>query len=207
MKRMAMLLVGSVVLVGLTGAASATVMQIQLGGIDMVYDGVKIVDAGGASPDPLTNATFLVDGATAGVVNTGVTLDLLVPGVTGIPITGGQVNSAAGGTLYLGLGGGDYLSLTLGSGVVNYIPLTSTVQFVFVGAAASINGQQLPFNLTLGEPVSVSVSSQIMQPVTESGGIVTGFVAAGTGEIQGVPEPASMVLLAIGGLAMVRRRR
>ncbi|MFB3894246.1 MAG: PEP-CTERM sorting domain-containing protein [Phycisphaerae bacterium] len=208
MKRVAMMLVGSVVLVALTGAASATIMQIQIGGLDLVYDGVKIVDAGGASPDPLTNATFLLDGVNKGAVTTGVTMDLMIPGVSGIPAAGGQVSSDPGGTLSLTLGsGGDYLTLTLGSAVVSYIPLPGTVQFVFVGSAATIDGQQLPFGLSLGDPVSVSVSSQITQPVTQSGGIVTGFETAGTGEIQGVPEPGTIALLALGALAALRRRR
>ncbi|MCY2931393.1 MAG: PEP-CTERM sorting domain-containing protein [Planctomycetota bacterium] len=115
----------------------------------------------------------------------------------------------ANGSLYLDLGSGEYLSLTLASAVVSYIPLTSTVQFVFAGAASAIAGQQLPYGLSLVDPVSVSFSTQVTPgSVSQSGGYVTAFTSAGTGEIQGIPEPTTMVVLATGGLAtLVRRRR
>lgn len=203
-------LVGAAILAGLAPAASAEIIQIQLGGADFRYDGAQatVEDTGTrTSPDPLTNATFLVGGVSLGADTTGVTLDLHIPGVSNIPVAGGQVTSASGGNLDLDLGGGEYLYLTLGSTAVNYLPLTSTMRFVFVGAIATIDGQQLPHGLSLDDPVSVSFSTQVMGPVSQSGGYVTAFASAGTGEIQGVPEPASMGLLALGGLALLRRRR
>ena len=113
MKRLALLLIGLAGLVGLTPAASGGIIQIQMGGVNIRYDGTNIVDAGATDPDSLTNATFLVDSVSLGADTTDVTLDLLVPSVSGIPATGGQVTSAADGNLDLDLGGGEYLSLTL----------------------------------------------------------------------------------------------
>ena len=94
-------------------------IQIQMGGIDLFYTGGVIRDAGISDPDPLTNATFLVDGAVVGVATEDVTLDLHIPGVLNLPATAGSVTSSIDGDL--ALGGEDYLSLTLKSATVTNI--------------------------------------------------------------------------------------
>ena len=211
MKRFTLLLVGSVMLAGVAPIASAALIQIQLGGVDLRYNGTNLFDAGTSSPDPLTNATFMVDGFEAGVDTTDVTMDLHIPGVTNIPVGGGQLNSSSGGSLNLDLGGGEYLSLALDSAFVAYIPMTSTIQFVFIGSAASSTGQNLPHGISINDPIGISFSTQIVEPISQSGGFVAVFKSAGTGEIQGfgvgIPEPATLSLLALGGLAILRRRR
>ena len=78
MKRV-LLGISLVVLVGTAPAASAATVQIQLGGVDLSYDGTDIVDSGSTSPDPLTNATFLSGNTLLGVDDTDVTLDLNIP--------------------------------------------------------------------------------------------------------------------------------
>ncbi len=212
MTRFSILLVGSLILLlCLTQASSAALIQIQLGGVGLRYTGNTIFDAGTADPDPLTNATFLVDGVPVGEDTSGVTLDLRIPGLANIPVGGGQVNSSAIGSLDLDLGDGEYLSLSLDTAVVTYIPLTSTIQFVFVGSTASSTGQNLPYEISIDDPIGVSFSTQITEPISHGGGFVSVFRSAGTGEIQGfgvgIPEPATMSLLALGGLALLRRRR
>ena len=191
----------------MVSSASAAVIQIQLGGIDLSYNGTNIVDTGTIqNPDPLTNATFIVNKVPVGVDDTGVTLDLYIPKVFNIPVVGGTVSSDIDGSLYLNLGDGKFLSLKLDSVAVTYIPLASTVYFVFAGSSASIAGQQLPYSLSLDDPVSVSFSTQVSQ-LSTAGVYVSSFVSAGTGEIQGVPEPATLSMLALGGLAMLKRKR
>lgn len=211
MTRYSKLLVGAIALICLTNVSSAALIQIQLGGVNLTYQGTNIVDGGTSDPDPLTNATFFVDGLPVGEDTTDVTLDLRIPGVAGIPGGGGQVNSAAGGVLDLQLGGGEFLSLALDSATVVYLPETSTMQFVFVGSAANSTGQNLPHEISINDPIGISFSTRITEPISQSGGFVAVFKSAGTGEIQGfgvgVPEPATLGMLALGGFALLRRRR
>lgn len=194
------------VLVGMTQVASATMIQIQMGGVDLFYTGGVVKDAGTSAPDPLTNATFFVDGAEIGRVTEGVTLDLRIPGVENLPTAFGSVTSSQTGTLEL-MFGDDYLNLTLQSATVTNIPLTETLNIIFIASASELSSQQLPFGITIGEPISVSFSTHTTVPVSKSGNHITVFRSAGTGEITGVPEPATMTLLAIGGVTMLMRRR
>lgn len=196
-------------------------LLIGLDGVNIRYDGTNLVDAdgGGADPDPLNSASFKDGpefGNLIGTLSTDVTMDLLVPNVTGIKADGSnEVLSAAGGTLVLRQGVNIFLALELTEAIVDYdvisIPAFSTsVRLTFIGAAAEIDSQALPFGLVLGEPVSVTFSMPTVTSITQTGGPnseLTGFRAAGTGDIQGVPEPASLGLLGMGALAIARRRR
>ncbi len=70
--------------------------------------------------------------------------------------------------------------------------------------------QSLPFGLAFDttQPISIVLSSANLTNVTTAGGFVTGFHAAGTGNISGtlLPEPTTMLLLALSGVALLRRR-
>jgi len=212
MTRFSKLLVGAIALICLTQVSSAALIQIQLGGVDLTYNGTEIIDGGASDPDQLTNATFMIDGVQVGDPDTtDVTLDLRIPGVAGIPDTGGKVTSAAGGTLDLQLGDGQYLSLELDAATVLYQQETSTIGFAFACSAATNAGLNLPHEISIDNPIGISFSTRITEPVSQSNGSIDFFQSAGTGEIQGfgvgVPEPATMGLLAFGGLALLRRRR
>ena len=191
-------------------------IQIEFTGVDLAYNGFEITDADPAldDPDPLSSVVFSVNNVLIGpILTSDITHDLFVPGVAGIPTSGGSVMSASGGTLDLGLGAGNYLNLNLAPVNVNFINIPGAVTFVFAGSVANVTGQDLPSGLQIGENVVVSISSQVnsMSLTDDGAGTVTGFSSAGTGEVGGiaVPEPTSIVLLllAIAGTCSLTSRQ
>lgn len=216
------------VALALTAASvsAATIASIEFTGMNLVYNGSSIVDAGspaggGRNPafaDPLTTADFKINGVLQGSITTDVSLDVFIPDVTGI--------SSAPNTVFnlWTVGNPGYFDLLVGTGPsaaqyiqvdldrvnVTYIDVSNTVQFTFGAAVSDTFVQNLPFGLQLGDPVTVSFSAQIAAgSKTTAGGFVTGFNANGTGEIAGpqVPEPATCALAACGLIAMVAVRR
>jgi len=73
-------------------------------------------------------------------------------------------------------------------------------------------GQSLPIVGEFENEVAISFSSQVKSgSLKNDGTVVTGFLASGTGEVQGnlVPEPTTVALLISGLLACllgIRRR-
>jgi len=190
-------------------------IEIEFTGVDISYNGTDIVDDDPFSgdPDPLTSVVITVDDTLNGSVITDfISQNLYIPSVASIPDGGGSVQSAAGGSLYLELGSGNHLSLTLGQVDINYIDFYGALQFVFAATVGGVSAQDLPYGLQIGQELGVSFSTQVAAgSLTTSGGSVTGFTAAGTGEVEGpaVPEPTSFVLLmlVIAGACSLRHRR
>jgi hypothetical protein len=194
---------GVIFLLSQAGASAETLM-IQYTGLDITYDGNTISEVG--NPDSLSSLVFKVNGVEVPpVLTSGIAIDLSIPGVTGLPITGGGTTSAAGGTLSLTLPAGGFVNLELGAAEIYFtaIPVGAYKLYFALGAsAADVLGQALPIDGELGGDISVSFSTQILNSsLTSSGGYVTGFVASGTGEIEGglIPEPSSIALV-LGGL-------
>lgn len=192
--------------------ASASTIEIQIIDVDIEYDYLtgEITDAG--SPTDEVSALFFENGggAVGNLQNPpeDLSIDLTVPGVFDIDPAGDVVMSAAGGSLEL-LTPSSILSLDLASAEVTYLPVGSTFEFVFVGTVGSIASQSLPFGLVLGDPVAVTLSTQVVGDVVASATRVESFTASGTGEIEGefIPEPASVALLSVvAGIAAARRR-
>jgi hypothetical protein len=206
------LLVGLV----LSAPAHASMIQIQITGMNWIYEGVNLYDAGGtnasgnpASSDPLISAIFLVDGAVVGVLTTNVWFDAAITGVGALPLKG----TVSGSSGFFGLlttnanpGWGIALNIT------NYSITTDTsgANGTMTGSLldANIADQNLPFGLLLGDPVTVSFSATIFDP-TVSAGNYTAFTAGGTGEIVGsaVPIPSSAYLLVAGLIGLITMRR
>ena len=188
--------------------ASASMIEIQVIDVDIVYDSStgEITDAGSPS-DPLSALFFSDSGGPVGNLQNppdDLSIDLSVPGVFGIDPAGDVVFSAPGGSLEL-LTPASILSLDLESAEVIY---GSTLEVVFIGTVGAISSQDLPFGLVIGDPVGVTFSTQVDSLVASST-MVESFTASGTGEITGefIPEPSSVAMLAVAaGLAAVRRR-
>ncbi len=200
-------------------SAQASTLEIQISGLDLQYDGTNIFDAGvhnttgsgdPAESDPLSLLEFYIDGNLVGSQNTNVFADIYIKDVLNIPVGGGGVVSAGNGDAF----GIDLLTenQTPGWGLALDI---DTMQFFYTGAeisitvaglASSLFAQDLPFGLAFdpNEQITIVLSSANLNNVTSAGGFLTGFDAAGTGNIAGVlvPEPSSMVLAAFGAAAL-----
>jgi len=205
----------------------AATIEIQFTGMNLQYDGSAIYDngvtAGGvadpADADSLISVDFLVDGISVGSLSSDISLDVYIPDVTGISSASGTVYNATtvGNPGYFDLLIGttplasEFLTIDLEEVNVTYIDVLNIVQFTFGAAVSDVFAQNLPFGLQIGDPVTVSFSSQITPGTrTTGGGLVTGFDATGTGEIQGdlIPEPATCLLAAFGliGCLTIRRK-
>lgn len=197
----------------LAAPAEAALIEIQFTGLDVVYDGSVISDAEPTGHDELDTATLKVDGvhATGSPFVAGVAIDLSIPGVLSIPVSGGTVLSAAGGTLDLTLPGGDYLALTLSEAEVTYLDGGASLGFALAGTLAGVSGQSLPDGLYYDSVVEVSFSTNVLD-LSDDGTHLTGFVSRGSGEIFGsdapaIPEPATALLCGLAATLLAAGRR
>ena len=217
----------AVVAGSLAAPISASIVEIQFTGMNLTYDGSAIYDGGStaggvgdpADADPLSSVDFFVDGLPAGSLSSDISLDVYIPDVTGISAAANTVYSQTtpGNPGYFDLLIGtsplasEFVIIDLSEVTVTYVDVLNLVQFTFGAAVGDIFGQNLPFGLAVGDPVTVSFSSQLTPGTkTDNGVDITGFDATGTGEIQGtlVPEPATCLLAAFGliGCLAVRRK-
>lgn len=192
----------------------ADTILIEFDGLDVEYAGSEIFDAdpGAADPDPVSDTTIDVGGIEVFSSAAGVTVDLSIPGVLGIDVGAGTdtVLSAGGGTLDMDFGGGEFLSLLLEPVNVIYVD-AGFLQFVIGATIATVDDQMLPAGLAFGDSVTVDFKVDIdPSSLTDDGTSLTGFIALGSGTIEGelgidpmsLPEPATVVLALFGLVAM-----
>jgi hypothetical protein len=194
--------------------APAEILKMQYTGLNISYDGTLITTVGGL--DELESVDYFVGAVKVLSLDapgdSPLAINLSIPGVTGLPVGGGTATSATGGTLSLTLPGGDFLNLELGAVEVVYVAFDSVqLYFTLAAGSAEVLGQSLPVGGLTGD-VAVSFSSQVAAgSLKNDGKVMTGFLASGTGEIEGtmIPEPTGAALL-IGGLVVclagIRRR-
>ncbi len=210
--------------VAVAGTIGVDNLEIQITGVNLVYDGTDIVDArsplGGsgnpAEADPLTTMSFLFNGSLVGeVISSDIHADVLIEGVTGIPETGGVVTSAGNGGAFgvdlLTKGSTPGWGLALAIDEFQLFYSGSEITIATTGLASNVITQDLPFGIEFFEdqPIAIVFSSANLSNVTTDAGFVTGFNAAGTGNVsgKGIPEPATLAFLLAGSLVLTRARR
>lgn len=199
--------------------ASAGMIEINMAGTNLTYTDA---DAGGGGlgtlvstggTDALQAVGFSEDLAPLGVFSSppdslSFSLNVTdVPSIAVPPSNGStMVTAPAGGTFDLTVNANSILSLSLESVQVIYTNIevgSFKANVWFTGSVGSISGQDLPFGIEIGEPVTLSFTVQPISQVA-SGGYLTSFVGGGSGTISAerIPEPSSLLIAGLGLLAV-----
>jgi hypothetical protein len=197
-------------------------------GMNLVYDGSTLRDAGSATggvlnpanADPINSLDFFDNGVPQGSLSSNISVDVSIPDVTNLTMGPNSSTTVVtpGNPGYFDLLIGtsplasEYLALELDHVTITYLDIFGLVQVNFGAAVADSSSQNLPFGLDIGDLVTLTFSAQVdTGSLTGLNGIITGFTATGTGDVrQAVPEPSSVVLCAMGAVAipvLLRRRR
>jgi hypothetical protein len=200
--------------------ASAGMIEINMADTNLT---ITDADGGGAGTgtlastggtDALIALTFKEDATPLGVLSVpGNTLsfDLSVAGVPSIVIppvnNSTTVTAPAGGTFGLNVNGLPALELDLDTVEIFYTRISAgsfNANFLFSGTVGSITGQDLPFDVELADPVTLSFNVQQLTQAT-SQGFLTSFLGSGSGTIMAarVPEPSSVLIAGLGGLLAI----
>ncbi len=209
--------------------ASAASLQIQFSGLNLTYDGTNLFDAtfpnttrsgDPAESDPLSTMTFYLDGVQVGsVLTSDIYADVYLADILNIPDGIGFVTSGGNGGTF----GFDLLTensqpgwgLSLNVDVMQFFYTGSQIAISVSGLATSLGTQSLPFDLVYDptQPITIVVASAELTNMTTAGGFITGFDAAGTGNVAGtgtlIPEPTALATMSVAlvGLILVGCQR
>jgi hypothetical protein len=204
----------------------AAIIEIRLTGVDITYNGSSLFDGGSVSgglanpadADPLDLVEFFVDSVLVGSLSSDISLDFLIPGVTGIPSAPGtshaQTTPGNPGFFDLLIGTGplasEFLLTNLGAVEVIYEDEGRT-QFVSGKALAEVFFSNLPFGVLPGDTVWITFLAEIAAGTrTDNGQVITGFDATGRADISSVasvPEPSMLVFFGTSFAMWVGARR
>jgi hypothetical protein len=201
----------------LPALSQAGTIQIDMSGVNLTYTDADggglgtgtLVDTGGGT-DSLSVVTIDNEGTLVGTLTnptTPLAFDLSVSGIPSIlvplPNSSTSVTAPAGGSLELFVDGSSALDLDLDTVEVIYTRIGVggfDIRLLFAGSVGEIISQDLPFDIAILDPVTVSFNMQGTS--TQSLGFLTSFVASGVGTLtaEEVPEPATIAMLGLGSL-------
>ena len=161
----------------------------------------------------------ITEGGFTGVFNISLQIDAMTPTVTTTPVERGGVGAL--GVLAGGGISGPAESLTISNLTFDFVSGDDVFQFdgfsgIYIGNVSA--GETAQLNGTPFSP-ALDGSNQILadDPITSLGGLFSSVtLAGGTGvvtiegidaEFSVIPEPSSVLLLGLSGLALLRRRR